>query len=140
MVPLRSLVIQEPPDVSTCNFHVFGSGFQVNRILESDSDLMLPKNTGPVFSKNGDILVAAADSEGTSNSPFIRLLFNASNEEFTEVGRISDPTNGYEILNLFPSGQNEVCVITGHPEQSRRCLFFIQVPFQVASIQEFLNY
>jgi len=104
--------------------------------VKSDSVLLLPDKVGPIFSIQGDMLVAGALPNQTSL--FSRILYRSRNGNFTEIAKISNPSETQQILNIFASGKNEICVVIGGPQTPNRCLVFIQTPFEPAEIKEFL--
>ena len=134
-----AIIIKETdtPVESDCYLEMSVSSFSPGAALRTDSAIMLPLHVGPVFSLQGDMLIAAAASGQPAGAPYVRILHVKPDGGISTIARLADASDTHQILNMFAAGIDRVCVVAGNPSGAERCILFFETPFRLASICDF---
>ncbi len=123
-------------DTPHCGVEFVLPGFVHRKTLQPTFRMLLPNETKPVFSTDGDMIIAAS-ADGQSNM-ISKILHSSPNGEFREVATLRNPSSDNQILNLLVAGRNQVCAIVGNRATFERCLVFFNVPFELSNINDFM--
>lgn len=134
----RSVFVPEigPPSTTVCDIEILDSGFEVIRGVQSERNVMLPDEVGPIISQEGDLLVATGDS--TTSGYDALTLFTQAGDQY-EVANIAPSSIGSRsITNILRISPQVICVVIAGNDGQSPCLLYLQTPFMTAGLESFL--